>query len=265
MIRTVRTGNAELDYAVSGSGGKPLVILPGLSLHSVLLSANAVGERYGSGDFTVYLIDRRKNAPEDYTVEQMAEDTAAALRAIGISHTYMFGASQGGMIAQCIAAKHPELVCRLVLGSTLVNTNMTAKSVIDRWASLAAKGDRAALAREMPGRIYSAETLAKYGDVIAGAYGNITDYELKQFVIMAKAAAGFSAAENARRIKCPVLVIGSRGDAVTTPEGSEELAASLGCGIYMYDGTYGHGVYDEAEDYPARVLAFLTDENDRKK
>lgn len=46
--------------------------------------------------------------PAPYRVETMAEDTVAILDALGIRTAHLVGASMGGMIAQCVAAAHPE-------------------------------------------------------------------------------------------------------------------------------------------------------------
>ena len=54
-----------------------------------------------------------------------------------------------------------------------------------------------------------------------------------------------------------MLVIGAKEDKVVTAKGSEEIADKLGCEIYLYGEGYGHGVYDEAEDYKQRCLEFF--------
>src|SRR4051794_12825109 len=45
-----------------------------------------------------------------YTLEDMADDTAGLLDALGIGAADVVGASMGGMIAQVLAARHPERV-----------------------------------------------------------------------------------------------------------------------------------------------------------
>jgi pimeloyl-ACP methyl ester carboxylesterase len=56
----------------------------------------------------------RRLPPEQYTLSDMAEDTAILLRELGISPAHVVGASMGGMIAQLLAAEHPDAVRSLV-------------------------------------------------------------------------------------------------------------------------------------------------------
>ena len=110
-MNTVKTDLFEMDYMKFGHGNRILVIIPGLSVQSVLLSADAIEEAYQmfTDDYTVYLFDRRKDLPDVYSVHDMAEDTAAAFNVLGLDQVYLFGVSQGGMISLNIAIDHPEI------------------------------------------------------------------------------------------------------------------------------------------------------------
>jgi pimeloyl-ACP methyl ester carboxylesterase len=57
---------------------------------------------------------RRRVRPEQYSLSDMAEDTARLLDEVGISPAHVVGASMGGMIGQMLAAEHPESVRSLV-------------------------------------------------------------------------------------------------------------------------------------------------------
>jgi pimeloyl-ACP methyl ester carboxylesterase len=57
-------------------------------------------------------------------------------------------------------------------------------------------------------------------------------------------------------IACPTLVVGGKEDKIVTGQASVEIAEKIpGCELVMYDGL-GHGLYEEAPDYFARVAAF---------
>ncbi|MCB1997956.1 MAG: alpha/beta fold hydrolase [Rhodoferax sp.] len=53
-----------------------------------------------------------------YTLGEMAADTVALMDALGVQQAHVCGASMGGMIAQHIAARHPDRVRRLTLMMT---------------------------------------------------------------------------------------------------------------------------------------------------
>ena len=53
---------------------------------------------------------RRRVGPGQYTLSDMAGDTAGLLRALDLAPAHVVGVSMGGMIGQTLAAEHPELV-----------------------------------------------------------------------------------------------------------------------------------------------------------
>jgi pimeloyl-ACP methyl ester carboxylesterase len=56
---------------------------------------------------------RRSSAAARYTLADMALDAAGLLRELDLAPAHVIGASMGGMIAQTLAARHPELVSSL--------------------------------------------------------------------------------------------------------------------------------------------------------
>ena len=97
--------------------GHPFVILPGVALKSVIDLSAAIEAQYSvlAETYDVYVIDRRTNLPVSYSIAEMAEDTAAAMDMLAVENAVVYGVSQGGMIAQEIALRRPELVRKLIL------------------------------------------------------------------------------------------------------------------------------------------------------
>lgn len=250
-----------MKHIVFGNGGKNFVILPGLSVHSVMGVADAIAEAYEDfcEEYTVYVFDRAENMHEGYTVRNMAEDTAEAMRELNIEKADVFGASQGGMIAMYLAIDHPQMVNKLVLGSTLAKPNATFNRIIDEWVQLAKEKNETGLLESFADNVYSEATLKVYRETIISSNLGISDEEYRRFTILAEACKTFDCYGELSSIQCPVLVLGSQGDRVVTAEGSEQIAEALGCESYLYSADYGHGVYDEAVDYRQRCLNFLRD------
>jgi pimeloyl-ACP methyl ester carboxylesterase len=63
---------------------------------------------------TLLEMARRRVRPEQYSLSDMAEDSAVLLSEFGISPAHVVGVSMGGMIAQVLAAEHPDAVRSLV-------------------------------------------------------------------------------------------------------------------------------------------------------
>src|SRR5215218_627827 len=59
---------------------------------------------------TVGQMMRRRVGPDQYSLSDMAADSAGLLRELGISPAHIAGASMGGMIGQVLAAEHPDRV-----------------------------------------------------------------------------------------------------------------------------------------------------------
>ncbi len=248
MIQTIKTNDLDLQYIKFGTGDKTLIILPGLSVKSVLPYEAAIAEAYSvfTKDYTVYLLDRRLNLFDGYGIKDMAEDTAAVMSALGIDKACIFGVSQGGMAAQQFAADHPDLVEKLVLCST-------APKMIPGPA-FAGDGIKEKINNFMA---------VLYSDGVAQAAGTkaphieLSEEELKRFEILYNASDGFDVYDRLSGIKCPTLVLGSSEDKILPPKASVDIALKIGCELYMYGPPYGHTVFDEAPDYKNRVFEFL--------
>jgi len=260
-IETVKTDGLEMRYFRFGRGERPFVILPGLSVKSVMDSAEAVAEAYAmfAEEYTVYVFDRRSRLPAVYTVRDMGRDTAAAMAALGLRDVYLFGASQGGMIAQVIAIEHPELVNRVVLGSTASHAEKALSPLFDRWIALAEAGDGVGLYLAFGEAIFPPEVFEASRQALSDAGRTVTDEELRRFVILAKGTEDFSVAGELDRIRCPVLAIGSYEDRVLDSDATMEIAERLDLPpqeLYLYTG-YGHAAFDTAPDYKERILRFF--------
>lgn len=252
-----------MDYFTFGKGQRCLVIIPGLSIHSIIGAANAIAKAYDcfSDKYTIYVFDPAQHISDGYSVRNIADDTAREMNALGIKKADVFGTSMGGMAAMCLAIEHPELVNSLVLGSTLARQNETSIRMFDEWHKLAVERDEDGLISSFVGNVYSRSTLMSYREEIISANRGISEEEFDRVAILTETGRSFSCFDELYRICCPVLVLGSKGDRVVAAEGSTEIAEKLNCDIYIYNDTYGHAVYDEAPDYKQRMLDFLTKQN----
>jgi pimeloyl-ACP methyl ester carboxylesterase len=108
----------DMYYEIHGAG-RPLVLL-----HGALMTIEGFQKLLPSLAKTRQVIaieqqahGRTADIDRPFRYEQMADDTAALLRELGIEHADLFGYSMGGSIALQVAIRHPELVRKLVLAA----------------------------------------------------------------------------------------------------------------------------------------------------
>ena len=258
---TVKLHNNEMDYFAFGSGKTPFVMLPGLSVKSLMNSAEGIAYAYRmfSDDFTVYCFERPKFLSENNTLEQVAEDTAEAMQILNIQNACVFGTSMGGMLAQYLAINHPELVSKLLLASTCSRLNPTAEAVMEDWAKSAENGDIDAFCDSFIDYLYGKAYAEKFGDFIKLAHKDVTSEDFERFITLGRSCDVLNTYGSLDKIKCPTLVIGAKNDKVLTAEASVEIAEKLNCPLYLYGEEYGHCVFDEAPDYKQRIYDFFTE------
>jgi len=261
-IRTVQTDAFSMNYFCLGKGERTLVILPGLSVQSVMGAADTIASAYCQleNSYTIYVFDRRTELPPSYSVREMAKDTAKAFQVLGLKDICLFGASQGGMLAQVIAVEYPELVGKMVLGSSSSHVREAQYSVIENWVNLARAGDRVGLYLAFGKEIYPPAVFDQYREVLINTAETVTDAELRRFITLAEGIKDFNITDELGKIRCPVLAVGDYEDAVLDSDATMEIAEKLDerpdFRLYLYVG-YGHAAYDTAPDYRERILRFF--------
>lgn len=255
----IRTEGFSCRYIAFGNGTEPMVLIPGLSMKSLKASARSLAavNRVFTDRYRVYVFESREVLPKGFSVEDMAEDLAVCMKKLGLSRADILGISQGGMIAQYLAAGHPELVRKLALAVTLGRINETLASLCDRWTVYIREENYEALSQDVLSAMYTEGFRERFGWLFTPESIRETLTDPERFIIQTRACLSCDMLSRLDSIRCPVFVIGSRMDRVVTGEASVLLSEKLGCPIYMYE-DYGHAVYEEnAGDFTRRVLAFF--------
>ncbi len=257
----VQLESAQMCYARFGTGPKTAVILPGLSdgLVTVRGKARLLAQPYRAyfRDFTLYMFSRKEPLPDQYTIREMAADQAEALRLLGIEKTCVLGVSEGGMIAQYLAADFPGLVERLALAVTAPYANDLVQSFVSSRIEDARRGDHRAIMIGSAEAAYSEKKLKSYRRLypLLGLIGRPRDY--RRFLSNANAILRFDARGVLDQIRCPTLILGGEEDKTVGPEGSEQLHAAIaGSRLHMYPGL-SHAAFEEAPDFNERVFGFF--------
>ena len=254
-------GSSQMEYIRFGSGDQVLLMLPGLGDGLRTMKGTAVPMalmyRIFAKKFTVYAFSRPAHIPEGATTRDMARDVALAMDALGIARAHILGVSMGGMIAQHLAADHPEKVSKLVLAVTCPEPNPIMTGALEDWLEDVRRDDHTALMDSNLRLIYSPEYYRKNKALIPllGKLTKPASYD--RFIRQAQACLTHSALDRLETIQAPTLVIGGEQDNVLGAEPSRILARQIpGAKLKMYS-RWGHGLYEEAGDFNSTVLSFL--------
>ena len=255
---SIKLDDSQINYVVFGKGTEPLVLIPGLSLRGVKGNGIFIAYMYRifSKKYRVYCFDKRNDIPETATVEKFADDLSFCMNHLNISNANIFGISQGGMIAQNLAIKYPELVKKLCLGVTLSRNNPTVINCVNNWIKMAESNLYENLVQDLFEKMYSNNYLKKYKIFFPLLKKIGKPKNPIRFINMAKACLTCNTYEKLVKIKCPVLVLGGKDDKIVEGKSSTEIAEKLNCEIYMYE-DYGHSAYEEAKDFNKRAFDFF--------
>jgi pimeloyl-ACP methyl ester carboxylesterase len=118
---TIDVGGTSFAYRQLGpNGGVPVIFLTHLA--AVLDNWDPRVVDGIAAEHRVITFDNRgvgaSGGSTPKTIEEMARDAVAFIRALGLDQVDLFGFSMGGMIAQVIAQEEPRLVRRMILAGT---------------------------------------------------------------------------------------------------------------------------------------------------
>lgn len=259
---TVQAGGFEMDFFRFGRGKRNMVILPGLSIQSIMPFADAIADAYDAmhDDFAVYVFDRRRVLPPSYSIKEMARDTVLAMDTLDLREVYLFGASQGGMMAFEIAMQRPDLIKKLAVASTALCMTETRFAPIRSWIEKAETRDGEGLYSAFGQTVYPAEIYENVREMLAEAGKSVTEKEFSRFIVLAEAISGFDVKAQAAALRCPVYAVGSRDDRIFGEAAVREMAETFGeqdgFEYHIYDDR-GHALYDTAPDFKERLHAFF--------
>jgi len=225
IFAQTKTGYAQVNgikmyYEVHGTG-KPLVLLHG--------AFNTINTAFGqlipelSKTRQVIAVElqghgRTQDIDRPFSFESMADDVAALLKFLKTDSADIFGYSMGGGVAQQVAIRHPEIVRRLIITSSVYK--------YEGWSP----ETRAILPMLTPEMFESTPIKQEY-DKLAPDPKHWKEFinKMKKFVTTSY---DFGA-DKIKAIKSPTLIIAGDGDGVLT-EHAVEMYRLRGGG-YMVD------------------------------
>ncbi len=213
--------------------------------------------------FQVVLMDNRgvggSSRPRGpWSVADMAQDTAALLRALDLGPVAVFGLSLGGMIAQELAMSHPSLVSRLAIGASSAGGPHAQRPAARRLCGLVgsvALPAEVALRRAAP-RLLSPGYLAAHPEIVQRwlAIARRWPASRRGFLWQVGAALRYDASHRLGDLRIPTLVLSGDADQVIPPENSRILAQLIPDARLAWLAGAGHDFGTEAPERTAQLL-----------
>jgi pimeloyl-ACP methyl ester carboxylesterase len=194
----------------------PLVVVPGLNDPLLRVTGTpwyaalmALFARRYAASRDVYVVSRPLDTPE--TTRELAHGYVPVLDALGPAD--VLGLSMGGFLVQHLAADHPGLVERAVLGLAAASLSEHGREVVARWRDWGQDGDWARVYREAYDAVATGPLRrllrfggAGYARLAPGAESPV------DFARAADACLAHDATDRLDDVAVPTLVVGGTAD-----------------------------------------------------
>jgi pimeloyl-ACP methyl ester carboxylesterase len=266
--QTINAGGVEFAYRQLGPAtGVPVVLLTHLA--AVLDNWDPRVVDGIAAKHRVITFDNRgvgaSSGSTPTTIEEMARDAVAFIRALGLDQVDLFGFSMGGMIAQVIAQEEPQLVRKMILAGTGPAggegiDQVTRISLLDTARGLLTRQDPKQFlffTRTPNGRRAGKEFLARVEERT-----NDRDKAISVGAFRAQLKAihrwGQQQPADLASIHQPVLAINGDSDKMVPTNNTVDLAQRLpNSQLVLYPDAGHGGVFQFHQDFVKRALEFL--------
>jgi 3-oxoadipate enol-lactonase len=180
-----------------------------------------------TGDFRIVRYDLRGHGLSDapsgpYSIDDHVADLAALLDAREILNATVVGLSVGGMIAQALAARRPDLVDLLVLCDTA--HKIGTPEMWNARIEAVRKGGVAAIADAVLERWFSIEFRHRRATELAGYRNMLTRMPVEGYIGTCAALRDADLTDTSRRLTQPTLCLAGEEDGATPPELVESMS-----------------------------------------
>lgn len=252
----------SINYTLDGPAGAPVVTM-----------SNSLATNLGmweptlpalTREFRVLRYDTRGHGATDaprgaYTLDQLADDALALLRALGIQRTHWVGLSLGGMIGQTLALKAPEALISLSLCDTSSRLPADAKPMWDERIRTAEAKGMEALVDSTLTRWFTAPFREKKKDVVDRVATMIRTTPVAGYVGCCQAISALNLTDRLSAIKLPTVVIVGEDDPGTPVAASRVIADNIkGARLEIIPSAAHLSNLEQPEAFNRALSGFLT-------
>ncbi|OGA79366.1 MAG: hypothetical protein A3G81_31495 [Betaproteobacteria bacterium RIFCSPLOWO2_12_FULL_65_14] len=252
-----RVNNVDIAYRRAGNGA------PVLLLHPIGLDSSwwrPFSEQLAPR-FCVVAMDFRGHGGSapirgDLELADLADDAAGLLRALGLVPAQVVGLSMGGMVAQYLAIRHPDVVRSLVLLATACTLPDEArKQMVERGEIARQDGMRAVLDATLE-RWFTPAALTS--ELAKRCERRFLENDVESWAASWRAISRLDTLPLLKRIEAPTLVVTGDRDLSTPPAAARVIADNIpAAALTIIKGAPHMGPFEFPEAYLGPVTAFL--------
>jgi pimeloyl-ACP methyl ester carboxylesterase len=260
----VKANNITIHYEQQGTG-EPIILIPFLTADHACYAFQVA--EYAK-HFTCISLDLRGTGESDkpegaYSTEDLADDIAAFIRALGIAKAHISGLSLGAAAGMWLAAKYPDRVASLSLHSAWPKTDPYLRAVVEclREAVKAVGNvpEMAVLALFpwcLTPELYAARP--DYIRSLADFVRSRPAQSVESFMQQSNAVITHDAEAQLGRITAPTLITFGQHDVATSTRFADRMKTGIrNSELLILEGCSHAPIYEKVEEFNAKTLDFL--------
>lgn len=192
-----------------------------------------------------------------YTQEQLVDDAARVIREWGRGPVVFVGLSMGGMVAQGLAVRHPELLRGAVIANSSARYPDEARAAWTQRFATIAQGGLAAIADGTMERWFTPGFRAAQPQVVERIRQTLLRSDAAGYVACGHAVAAVDWLDALTAVTLPTLLIAALHDAGAPPAMSEAMAARIpGAQLTMLDAAH-ISVLEQPQAFAQALRGFI--------
>lgn len=222
----ISANGVELFYDLTGPEGAPVVAFStsvGATLEMWDAQARALSECYRCLRYDTRGHGRSQVLDQPIAIDNLADDLAGLLDALGVAKAHIVGLSLGGMTAQAFGARYPERAESL----TLMATSAYLPHGWDERATAVRANGMGAIVDAVLARWFTPEFAAAHPEVVAPMRERFLQLDPRGYAVCCGAIRDMDLRPSNAAIKAPTLLIAGADDPATPAAMLEDIRTRI--------------------------------------
>src|SRR5215218_9197270 len=218
----ISANGVDLFYDLTGPERAPVVAFSnsiGTTLEMWDAQARALSNRYRCLRYDTRGHGRSQVRDQPVTIEDLADDLAGLLDALGVERAHIAGLSLGGMTAQAFGARHPERALSL----TLMATSAYLPHGWDERAATVRAHGMGAIVDAVLARWFTPEFAAGNPEAVAPMRARFVQLDPRGYAVCCGAIRDMDLRPSNAAIRAPTLLIAGADDPATPVSMLEDI------------------------------------------